>query len=182
MPRKGEHHGSGSAHASSVRDDPRGSRNERTRHRACPTTVTPTEWPLEGKPVAEIDGRAARRIPTIRRARKNTPPGNGVRAAFFPQQNGHSAVSGSVQAEVLAAERIRARVMPFRTRTAPRASCADGAGCACRPSSRRDVRKSRAAFRSDCSISGTGLVCIGRIGSSAQTGSCLGTPCPVARS
>jgi hypothetical protein len=71
VPRKGEHHGSGSAHASSVRDHPRGSRNERTRHRACPTTATPTEWLLEGKEVTEIDGRSRAENPAEFAGRAN---------------------------------------------------------------------------------------------------------------
>jgi hypothetical protein len=71
VPRKGEHHGSGSAHASSVRDEPRGSRNERTRHRACPTTATPTEWLLEGKEVTEIDGRTRTENPAELAGRAN---------------------------------------------------------------------------------------------------------------
>jgi hypothetical protein len=67
------------------------------------------------------------------------------------------------QAVVFEPERVRARAIPFRTGTAPwgPAGAGDRDIRAARSSSRSDVRNSRTVFRSDSSISGRVVVCMG---------------------
>lgn len=80
--------------------------------------------------------------------------------------------TGAGQAVVPEPGRLRARAIPFRTGTAPcpwplRWGPRGGRGDpGARSSSRSDVRNSRAAFRSDSSISGRVGVCMGSSGQS----------------
>ncbi len=83
----------------------------------------------------------------------------GAVAGFLPVTGPAGVLRDQESAETRG--RVRARVIPFRSVTAPLGSSARRGAFVCRSSSRSEVRNWRTEFSSDESISGNGLVCMG---------------------